>query len=346
MAGDVRGYAYPRTRVQSNIIKSLMFAGVTAVSAQIAIPLGFTPVPITLQVFGVLLSGLVLGSRWGAISQMQYLALGAMGFPVFAGLSGGPTAFFGPFGGLSRRLCTRGVHRGMGVRADGGRKSLRRMGCRDRRCLRHLSLRRIMAGGLVVDVLLEGPHAPCRLGAGNRAVHRGRSAEGDRGFRVGRRGARRPRADPLVWRVRALRLRGHHILCLHGWRGIGYSADFTANMHSICDRLKSSPDMLVQVLDSPDDICASCPHVSNARCVRSGDESEDRISRKDAAILHILDLAPGDRLTARELFTLASERFGEDGLRGVCGSCRWFGFGWCEQGIRDRVMLRGPADTT
>ena len=142
-----------------------------------------------------------------------------------------------------------------------------------------------------------------------------------------------------------MRLRGHHILCLHGWRGIGYNADFTDNMHSICDRLRSDPDLLVQVLDSPDDICASCPHLSDTRCARNGDESEDRISSKDAAILQILNLAPGDRLTAKELFILACERFEAVGLKGVCGSCRWFGFGWCEQGISDRVMLRKPEDT-
>jgi len=139
-----------------------------------------------------------------------------------------------------------------------------------------------------------------------------------------------------------LRLRGHHILCLHGWRGIGYSADFTANMHSVHSLLRSSPDLLVQVLDSPDDICALCPHLSNAGCTRNGNDSEDRISSKDAAILHVLELTPGDRLTASDLFTLACDRFEPAGLRDVCGSCRWFGFGWCEQGIRDRVMLRSP----
>lgn len=116
-------------------------------------------------------------------------------------------------------------------------------------------------------------------------------------------------------------------------------------MHSVCDRLRSTPDLLVEVLDSPDDICASCPHLSSERCARHGDESEGRISRKDAAILRILDLDSGDRLTAGELFALASERFGAVGLGDVCGSCRWFGFGWCEQGIRDRVMLQKPSDS-
>lgn len=99
MAGYVRECEHPRAGVRSRILASLLFTGITAVSAQIAIPLGFTPVPITLQVLGVLLSGLALGSRWGAISQMQYLALGALGLPVFAGLTGGPTAFFGPSAG-------------------------------------------------------------------------------------------------------------------------------------------------------------------------------------------------------------------------------------------------------
>lgn len=61
--------------------------------------LWFTPVPITLQLLGVVLSGLVLGSRWGAISQIQYLAMGLSGLPVFSHGQSGPLAFAGPTGG-------------------------------------------------------------------------------------------------------------------------------------------------------------------------------------------------------------------------------------------------------
>jgi len=99
MTVNVREFIHPRSGLRGQIIGSLAFTGITVASAQIAIPLGFTPVPITFQVLAVLLSGLTLGSRWGAISQMQYLALGALGLPVFAGLSGGPAAFFGPSAG-------------------------------------------------------------------------------------------------------------------------------------------------------------------------------------------------------------------------------------------------------
>jgi biotin transport system substrate-specific component len=61
------------------------FSLLTAVLAQIRIPLPFTPIPLTGQTFAVLLSGAVLGSRRAFLSQALYLAEGAAGLPVFAG---------------------------------------------------------------------------------------------------------------------------------------------------------------------------------------------------------------------------------------------------------------------
>ncbi|MDJ0269714.1 MAG: biotin transporter BioY [Aigarchaeota archaeon] len=69
------------------------FAALTAVGAWVTIPLA--PVPFTLQVFFVLLSGLLLGPRLGFSAMLVYIALGALGVPVFSGFSAGllrPTA--------------------------------------------------------------------------------------------------------------------------------------------------------------------------------------------------------------------------------------------------------------
>ena len=74
-----------------------LFVALTAVSAQIAIPIG--SVPITLQVLMVLLSGFLLGSRLGFIAQLLYVIMGAVGFPVFANFSGGIGVIYGPTGG-------------------------------------------------------------------------------------------------------------------------------------------------------------------------------------------------------------------------------------------------------
>jgi biotin transport system substrate-specific component len=76
-----------------------LMAAVTAVAAQIAIPLPFSPVPFTLQVPAVVLSGLLLGSRHGALAMAVYLLVGAIGVPVFAQFSGGLGRIVGPTGG-------------------------------------------------------------------------------------------------------------------------------------------------------------------------------------------------------------------------------------------------------
>ena len=72
-----------------------------ALCARVTNPLPFTPVPLTLQNFGVLLVGMTLGSRRGFAALVLYLAEGAAGLPVFnpAGL-GGIAQFLGPTGGF------------------------------------------------------------------------------------------------------------------------------------------------------------------------------------------------------------------------------------------------------
>jgi biotin transport system substrate-specific component len=74
-------------------------AGLIIVGAYIAFPLPASPVPVVLQNFFVILAGLLLGPVWGAASVALYLALGALGLPVFAGGAGGLSVFAGPTGG-------------------------------------------------------------------------------------------------------------------------------------------------------------------------------------------------------------------------------------------------------
>ncbi len=78
------------------VLASLM-AALTAVGAYIYVPIG--PVPIILSTLFVILSGLLLGSRWGLTSMALYLLVGAIGLPVFAGGKGGFAHFMGPTGG-------------------------------------------------------------------------------------------------------------------------------------------------------------------------------------------------------------------------------------------------------
>lgn len=72
-----------------SVVLVVAFSLLTALSAQVVIPLPWTPVPITGQTFAVLLTGALLGSRLGALAMIAYLAEGAVGLPFFRSGQGG-----------------------------------------------------------------------------------------------------------------------------------------------------------------------------------------------------------------------------------------------------------------
>jgi biotin transport system substrate-specific component len=76
-----------------------MFAALTAIFAQVTIPLPISPVPITLQVLAVCLTSAILGSRLAFMSMLVYITVGILGMPVFSGGASGLGVVMGPTGG-------------------------------------------------------------------------------------------------------------------------------------------------------------------------------------------------------------------------------------------------------
>jgi len=86
-------------RVAYKVVAVVAFSLLVALAAKVRIPLPWTPVPITLQVLPVLLSGALMGPGLGAASMGLYLLLGLLGLPVFAEGGSGPAYFLGATGG-------------------------------------------------------------------------------------------------------------------------------------------------------------------------------------------------------------------------------------------------------
>ena len=106
MSSQFHSYAEPDTLLAAalapmdwtrSVSLVFVFSLLTALAAQIVIPIG--PVPITAQTFAVLLTGALLGSRLGAMAMIVYLVEGASGLPFFYGGHGGITHLLGPTGG-------------------------------------------------------------------------------------------------------------------------------------------------------------------------------------------------------------------------------------------------------
>lgn len=93
----LRGSALP---VSTQVAVTGVFAALIAVAAMLPpIPVGGFGVPITLQTFAVMLTGIVLGARLGFLAVLLYLVVGLAGLPVFSGFSGGLGVLAGPSAG-------------------------------------------------------------------------------------------------------------------------------------------------------------------------------------------------------------------------------------------------------
>ncbi len=100
----------------NRILGVSVFVVLTILGAFVRIPLPFTPVPLTLQTFFVLLSGLFLGRKLGGLSQIVYLLLGIAGVPLFTGTGSGVLHILGPTGGYLAGFVAASFYVGRNIR--------------------------------------------------------------------------------------------------------------------------------------------------------------------------------------------------------------------------------------
>jgi len=98
-AATLRVAVLPRTGILGDVLLVCAGTALVSLAAQVSVPLGFTPVPISGQTFAVLLVGASLGSIRGAASLALYLLIGLAGAPVYSEQKGGWEIFSGATGG-------------------------------------------------------------------------------------------------------------------------------------------------------------------------------------------------------------------------------------------------------
>ncbi|MBS3947085.1 MAG: DUF1284 domain-containing protein [Dethiobacter sp.] len=116
-----------------------------------------------------------------------------------------------------------------------------------------------------------------------------------------------------------IRLRGHHLLCLPRFRGLGYNDTFTACMQEMVRQLAAGRRQVVLLTTTPDDICACCPHLGLGGCGLEGGEAE--VAARDSRVLELLGLLPGSiaaYLSLQEALVAAPYS-----LPTICAGCRW-----------------------
>ncbi len=123
-SGLAHSSAFFQKTLTGRIILAVAATGLVAVCAHISLPLPFTPVPLTLQTFAVILVGMTLGPVAGFSAMVLYLAQGAMGLPVFTPHGpGGVAQLMGLTAGFLFSYPLAAASAGWVVRALGNRRS-------------------------------------------------------------------------------------------------------------------------------------------------------------------------------------------------------------------------------
>lgn len=127
------------------------------------------------------------------------------------------------------------------------------------------------------------------------------------------------------------RLRGHHLLCLLGYRGMGYSEKYVQEMTKLHAALRGNSETRVTPVEGPDDLCCNFPADQPYHC------EERTVHERDASVLVKLGLEADRTYTWRDIEARVAENVIPSDVPVLCSTCPWLSYGVCEEGV-DRVI--------
>ena len=127
-----------------------------------------------------------------------------------------------------------------------------------------------------------------------------------------------------------LDLRAHHLLCLLGYRELGYSREFIENMKEVSVAVSSK---LLRIVDFCDIICAYCPYRNNDKCGKREDSAE-KTTRQDQEVANRIGIKIGTELYLQEVWRAARGKIFPTDLYKICEGCEWLDLGYCADGLK------------
>ncbi len=133
--------------------------------------------------------------------------------------------------------------------------------------------------------------------------------------------------------IHSLNIRPHHLLCILGFRGLGYSEKFVSNMEEVAKKLRSDFTSFITLVLECDAICAACPHNVEGKCLKS-DVSEVEVAAMDTKCLQKLGFKAGDSVSADEVWKRVKERITLEDIKEICRDCEWWELKYCLEGLK------------
>ncbi|WP_242968513.1 DUF1284 domain-containing protein [Sulfobacillus sp. hq2] len=135
--------------------------------------------------------------------------------------------------------------------------------------------------------------------------------------------------------MKTIRLRGHHILCLLGYRGMGYSEEYIVNMTAIHQTLRNEPQTRIILITGPDDLCDKFPTTQPYHC------EDAEIFWRDQRVLDQLSLSLTKETTWDAIVDRIRQHMVSGDIDTLCATCSWRPYGVCAQGLDDIKQGKG-----
>jgi hypothetical protein len=116
-----------------------------------------------------------------------------------------------------------------------------------------------------------------------------------------------------------IKLRGHHLICLHFFKGEGYNPEFIKNLRKIIKRAEDGED--IEVYPGPDDVCTMCPYLKGIICFYNN-EAESEIKEMDRKALQLLGVKHLDKVVWLNIKIKIPEVFSQ-WSKIYCRACDW-----------------------
>ena len=124
-------------------------------------------------------------------------------------------------------------------------------------------------------------------------------------------------------------LRGHHLFCLLGYRGMGYSEEYVKNMTRLHQTLRENPKSLIKLVKGPDQLCEKYPNSGTYHC------QDENIYERDAVILEKMGLTIGQILNWEDIESRIKKFVVPSDIQVICETCSWRSYGVCQEGIQE-----------
>jgi hypothetical protein len=116
-----------------------------------------------------------------------------------------------------------------------------------------------------------------------------------------------------------IRLRGHHLICLHFFNGEGYDYEFIENLRKILERAWSGEK--IKICSGADDICRKCPHLKGEMCYfdRDADQEIRKMDRRAIKLLRLSAQGKVDWSEIRDKIPAVIKEWADT----YCKACGW-----------------------